>query len=176
MARRTRRRYRRRSGRWSSNILEFTNTTVPVGVGEFSSTTTLVTNPVQSNLTTSQIYTVKNVEITAELEAGVSAPNYEGLTYYVMFVPQGMNVGSDYNLQHPEYILAYKFYGSCEMEILDTEMALNMNKLPVRVKTRLSRKLNTGDSIVLFIKGYNQSQITGTLRLTGLVRWWTKSN
>lgn len=176
MARRRYRRYRRKSGRWASNIFEIQNTTVQVGVGEFSGTTTLVTNPVQNNTTTSQIYTIKNVEISAELESAATGGIFiEGITYYIMFVPQGMNVGSDYNKQHPEYIMAYRFYGSCDIETVN-DQRVTTNKLPIKVKTRLSRKLNTGDSIILFIKGYNQNNLSTAMQLTGVVRWWTKAN
>ena len=59
-----------------------------------------------------------------------------------MFVPQGMNMMLTM-MSCPEYIMAMKFFGS----------PLSVSKQqfqPTLIKTRLSRKLNTGDSIVLY--------------------------
>lgn len=174
------RRYRRRSGRWASNISEFIeeNITAPSS-SQFFGTTDLVLNPVQSNTTTSQIYTIKNIEASFELETSSPQDAYqiESLAYYIMFVPQGMNVGDDYNLQHPEYIMAYKFYGSPTPDVDNTSNPGNFSyKIPLRVKTRLSRKLQTGDKVVLYIKGLNQRSQSIILHINGLVRWWTKAN
>lgn len=166
-----RRRFRKSSGRWSSNIQDIPpiENTLLAGPGYSSNTTTLVTNPVQSSITTSTVYTVKNVEGTFTIESENNDLLVEGFTAYLMFVPQGMNVNSDYNVQHPEYIMAYKFYGSPTPDA-------GQQYQPIRIKSRLARKLQTGDSIVLFIKAYNQASSDRTYTLQGLVRWWTKSN
>lgn len=170
MAKKTIKRFRRK-GRWSANISEIQNTQITATTQKFSATTTLTTNPVQSNTTVSQIYTVKNFEISFTMDIGGSSTiNYiESLAFYIMFVPQGMNVGEDYNLQHPEYIMAYRYYGS---PLADTSSEV----VPFRLKTRMARRLNTGDSIILFITGFNESSSSQQLKLNGLIRWWTKTN
>lgn len=170
MAKKTIKRFRRK-GRWSANISEIQNTTLTASSRKFSATTTLTTNPVQSPTTVSQIYTAKNFEIsfTLEIASGSTIAQIEGLAFYIMFVPQGMNVGEDYNLQHPEYIMAYRYYGS---PLSDS----GNQDVPFRLKTRMARRLNTGDSVILFITGYNEASSAEQLQLNGLIRWWTKTN
>ena len=165
--------YRRRykKARWSANIADIppeTNT-LSAGPGYASNTATLVTNPVQTNLTTSTVYTVKNIEGTFTIETTSDDLLLEDFTVYLMYVPQGMNVSNDYNVQHPEYIMAYKFIGSPSP---DSPQQFQ----PLRIKTRLARNLQTGDSIILFIKAYNQTTTTRNYSLQGVVRWWTKAN
>lgn len=98
-----------------------------------------------------------------------------------MYVPQGFsgsgnnNLSNDYNKLHPEYILAYKYIGSPSHESNTTGMQ-GQQYQPYKIKTRLARKLDTGDEIVLFIKGLNQSTETQIIRVNGVVRWWTKAN
>lgn len=177
---RSRRRYYGK-GRWAPNIQEINYLENVVGqissTGTFSRTATLVTNPAQNNLTTSNLYTVKNIEATFEVSFGQfggidSLAGKEGICCYIMFVPQGMNVSEDYNKQHPEYIMNYKYIGSP----MDDN---NQYRNPIRVKTRLARKLNTGDSIILFVKGFTDSDSTEdryVFQINGLVRWWSKAN
>lgn len=89
-----------------------------------------------------------------------------------MYVPQGMNITADYNIEHPEYIMTYKYLGSPTID------SNGQQYQPYKIRTRLARKLQSGDNVILFIKGTNQ--VNGTspsnLRLSGLVRWWTKAN
>ena len=148
----TKRRYYKK-GRYSSNISEISNTTISATPGKWSGTSTLTTNPIQSSATVSQTYTVKNFEVNFQMEYGSGANNIENIVCYIMYVPQGMNVSQDYNIQHPEYIMNYKFIGSPQIDG-------QPNYQPLRVKTRMARKLQTGDSIVLFITGYNGSDST----------------
>ena len=111
MARYRRRRYRRKSGRWAPNIIKISNLLAAPN-GEFGLSEDLAVNPLQTNTGVSQTYTVKNFEITFTIEGAAAAVALESMTVYVMYVPQGMNVGSDYYAQHPEYIMAYKYIGS----------------------------------------------------------------
>lgn len=173
MARYRRRRYYRKKGRWSANIQEIVNNNINATPEQFFATQTLVVNPAQNSMTTSQLYTVKNIECSFEISNNESAsPLIESLAYYIMFVPQGMTVPIDYNLLHPEYVMAYRFYGSPENETTNT----SGTRIPVKIRTRLARKLNTGDSIVLLIKGLNELNQTFTVTVNGLVRWWSKAN
>lgn len=189
MARRSYRQRRRfRRTRWSPNIQELpvTRNTYQVPVGSagttFTHSVTLAFNPTQVNTAVSQIYTVKNFEINFAIDRPFSSSqsteasnNTEDITAYIMFVPQGMVVNDNYNIQHPEYIMAYKFLGQPSP---DSEQQYQ----PFRIKTRMSRKLNTGDSVILFLKGYNTynnttgTPVTFSYDFHGLVRWWTKAN
>lgn len=172
MARRYRRRRYYKKAKWCPNLQDILNTTITALSGRFSGTTTLTTNPNNSNSTVSQIYTVKNIEITFTIEQDALIENlFDGIAAYIMFVPQGMNVNNDYHLNHPEYIMAYKYLGN---PTKDTSPGQQFQ--PIRVRSRLSRKLNTGDSIILYIAGQNNNSTTSSLRLSGLIRWWTKAN
>lgn len=182
------RRYYRRSGRWAANIQEI-NALLDATPGTFSRVETLVLNEIQLPTKTSQTYTVKNIEITFNISTEAinyeedTVYNLEGITAYIMYVPQGMNITNNYNTQHPEYILAYKYIGSPNTELNqggsagNAQMSIGQQYQPIKVRSRLARKLQTGDNIVLFIKGINQSTSeTINFRVNGLVRWWTKAN
>lgn len=175
MARRRYRRYRRKTGKWSSNIQEIMNTQLSASPGNFSGTTTLATNPAQNTLGVSQIYTCKNFAVDFTIETN-TRNRLEGITAYIMFVPQGMAVTEDYNLSHPEYILNYKYLGSPSETGSNSPDNGNQQYQPFRLRTRLSRKLNTGDSVILFIKGLNTHTASLPFYLSGIVRWWTKAN
>ena len=172
-----RRRRRIRKTRWSSNIAELSGEIIPAAPGTWANSTTLATNPIQNVLGVSNIYTVKNFDITFTIESGnalADANVLEAITAYIMYVPQGMNVGIDYNLQHPEYVLNYKYLGSPPGT---TQGGAEVQQFqPFRLRTRLSRKLQTGDSIILLLKGSNTSSSSVNVFLSGLIRWWTKAN
>lgn len=173
MAKYTRRKFYKKKSKWSSNIQELLATVLTATPGTFSGTTTLATNPTQNTLGVSQIFTCKNFTVDFTIEAAANS-DLEGLTAYIMFVPQGMNVSQNYNIEHPEYIMNYKYLGS-PVQISDGSTE-NQQYQPFRVKSRLSRKLNTGDSVILFIKGTNQGSANRNFELSGVVRWWTKAN
>ena len=156
MAKTRRRRYYKRKGRWSANISKLENTQITASSGAWSTYTTLASNPIQNNATVSQQYTVKNLEFTFQIEGTNTPINLEAITIYIMYVPQGMSVGNDYYLQHPEYIMAYRFIGSPEYEMTGTNISGIRN--PLKVKSRLARRLQTGDSIIAYFEGVN----TGT--------------
>lgn len=180
MARSTRRKYyKRKSGRWAPNITKIRDQIVANNVqGDFSGNAVLCQNPTQSNARVSQAYTVKNFEITFTIEGDTSAAmqGLEGITAYIMYVPQSMNVTSSYYEQHPEYILNYKYLGSPATYSQTTGAGEFQNFQPVRMKTRLARKLQTGDAIILYIHGTNATNASQTLLIDGVVRWWTKAN
>lgn len=161
--------YYRSRNRWSPNIAEFSSNSGALQANAiFHVDSTLATNPSQSTLGVSQVYTVKNFEISFEFEQ-TGNPAIENLTAYIMFLPQGMLAQNNFNIEHPEYIMAYQFYGSAATDT-------NNNRNTRRIKTRMARKLNTGDSVILLIKGINKSSGPGAFEIRGLVRWWTKAN
>lgn len=186
MARSTRRKYwKRRFGtRWAPNIVKISNLNEAAG-GEFFNYEDLAENPLQTNTGVSQTFTVKNFEITFTIEPqGTGNSTIESVTAYIMYVPQGMAITSTYYADHPEYIMAYKYLGSPTGIIpvaLPSGGASNYETQqfqPIKIRTRLSRKLQTGDKVVLYIQGSNESVGGTTARYTidGIVRWWSKAN
>lgn len=175
MAKYRRRRYgfKKRIGKWAPNIVELNNAYTATS-GNFYNEIGLATNPAQSSIGVSQVYTLKNFDITFTIESG-NQWDLEGITAYIMFVPQGMNITSEYNIQHPEYIMNYKYLGS-PTGSGSTNTAEIQQFQPFKVRTRLSRKLNTGDRIILFIKGYSTATSSISYTINGLVRWWAKAN
>lgn len=164
------RRYRRyrKTGRWSTNISRIA-TTDPALQGPFANSITIAQNNTStSSSTISQTFTVKNVEVSGILEA---QGNIDNIEYYIMYVPQGYAIGTNLPFEHPEWIMAYKFVGKNSYPNYADSAAQ-----PVKVKTRLSRKLNTGDSLIFFYCGINNNNVSVPINMQALVRWWTKAN
>ena len=172
MAKYTRyRKYSRRNRpKWSSNITHHTSETITAPASStFFNTLVLSFNPIQQNTSVPQVFTVKNVEFNGQFEATNPITTVEGLCAFIMFVPQGMNITSSYDTDHPEYIMAMKFFGTAAV---DGQAYFQ----PLRIRSRLARKLNTGDSIVLYLKGYNVGTSTVSLEYSGITRLWNKEN
>lgn len=172
MAKRRYRRLRKRS-RWAPNIVEINNSYTAQS-GSFSNQIDLAMSPEQTSNIVTQIYTVKNFDITFTIESSTHW-SLEAVTAYIIFVPQGMNVTDNYPMLHPEYIMNYKYLGSPTGIGTSTSAEVQQFQ-PFKVRTRLSRKLNTGDKIMLFIRGFNEASSSLTYTLSGIVRWWTKAN
>lgn len=169
-----RRRYRRRyykKTRWSANLTNIIGNVITAEPStSFQNNIVLCYNPIQSQQTVSQKFTVKNVEFNGVYEAGSSsATTIENFCAYIMFVPQGMNVTANYETQHPEYIMAMKYFGSPSNDG-------QQQYQPFKVRTRLARTLDTGDSVILYLKGTNVGTTQVNLEYSGVVRWWTKAN
>lgn len=182
MARKSyKKKFYRKKGRWSANIRTITNESVTAPSGSFFSTLDLCLNPPQDSATVSQQFTVKNVELSYEIDSDTTdGINFaEALTSYIMFVPQGMTVTETYPNFHPEFIMAMKFLGSPSINndvSVDPPTGLNTGRNPLRIKTRLARRLQTGDKIILLIVGTNITNTQRTLKYNGIIRWWTKAN
>lgn len=169
------RRYRRRSARWSSNIQKINLTGTTTAGQAFGDSFTLAQNPAQSDNSVSQQFTVKNIEVSGQLEAQYTATSYytniEDIVYYIMYVPEGYAIGLDLPTKHPEWIMAYKYIGQAA-----SSNSASWDQ-PPRIKTRLSRKLNPGDSIIFMYTGLNNTTDQDlNVKFLGLVRWWTKAN
>lgn len=179
-----RRRRFRRGTKWSANLQELATTTINApNNSTFWQSFVLSFNPTQVNTAVSQVFTVKNIEVSFYIDASSTLPlsQIEDVAAYIMFVPQGMTVTEQYNLQHPEYIMAYKFLGGPSSDLINGSPP-GQQYQPVKIRTRLSRKLQSGDNVILFIKGtntYNNSEAQEQylqFQFHGLVRWWTKAN
>lgn len=181
-----RRSYRRfrKTGRWAPNIAKISSV-LQATQGEFFDYEELAENPIQVNTGVSQAYTVKNFEITFTIETPHSESQYsnqflDSITAYVMYVPQGMTITAGYYAEHPEYILAYKFLGSPTNQVYYqdgsfTRITEQQQYQPIRIRTRLSRKLQTGDKVILYIQG-SCTATSARFNLDGIVRWWSKAN
>lgn len=173
--RRRRRFYRRKS--WSSRITNFSGEQQATSGNNFIVYTNLAQNPAQSDSTISQKYTVKNINCQLEIECdSTNFVNVENLQAFVMFIPQGYiptgtpSAYADVPYNHPEWILTHRFIGSA---INDTQ---NAGYPPVRLYSRLSRKLDTGDRLVLIILGKNTATNSVTIGYKGIVKYNTKAN
>lgn len=176
MARRRYRRYRRRRAKWSPNLQVLRGSGIAPSIntapdnGTFADFITIAqNNTTTSQNSISQIFTVKNIEVSAELESNSSVQNIE---YYIMFVPEGYSLSKNLPEVHTEWIMAYKYIGSP----ITPGGSTTSNAQPPKIRTRLSRKLNTGDQIVFIIRGLNNSTQQELVSYHGLVRWWTKAN
>ena len=168
-----RKRYYRKKGKWSANISVINNKSITASSGYFYSYIDLCQNPAQNTTSVSQQYTVKNIELSYEIDiANIENINIETLTAYIIYVPQGMSLTIDYANQHPEYIMAYRYLGKPVYNNYST----NTGRNAVKIKTRLSRRLQTGDKVILYLNGYNGAGTTYYLKFHGLIRWWTKAN
>lgn len=109
------------------------------------------------------------MELTYNVEGVTSNDTsaVEQLQAYIMYVPQGMAVTETFPYNHPEYILAYRWLGSPNSDV--------PYRNPLFIKSRLSRRLQTGDSIIFLIIGIASAN-GSFVNVNGLVRYWTKAN
>lgn len=173
MARRRYRRYRRRRARWSPNLQVIRSEGTAPANNTFSDYITIAqNNSTTSDSTVAQIYTVKNIEVSAEVEGTGSLQNVE---YYIMYVPESYPLSETLPEKHTEWIMAYKYIGTPVNSTGTVGGAVLSNAQPPRIRTRLSRKLNTGDQIIFIVRGYNTTS-QQPVYYHGLIRWWTKAN
>ena len=178
MARYRRRRFYKRRTHYSPNITRIgpSSFNIPAQSRDIG-IVTLIENQVYDPARSNNIITVKNPELSIEFE---SPSNYiESCTAYLLFIPEGYTVNLDTPIQHPEWIMAYKYFGSPNY---DTNTYVNDTRTETtkyinKIKTRLSRKLNTGDRIVLLVEGTNADTANQhRMEYQGLCRWFTKAN
>lgn len=179
MAKRRYRRYRRARGKWAANIKRIAGDGVVSANTPFVDYITVAQNPEQEDTAVSQIFRVKNIEIACQVET--QKPQVENLEYYIMYVPEGYPLPEDRSLpiKHPEWIMAYKFIGNATSSSAISSSSIyltNENAQVPRIRTRLTRKLQSGDQIVFVVCGYNKTTDNLNVFYNGLLRWWTKAN
>lgn len=165
---------RRRYGKHWSTRLSSINVTQAVSSGQqFFVYRTLATNPAQDDNTVSQRFTVKNVNVQVNIESvNIETEKYvENLQHYILYIPQGYALTEDTPFEHPEWIMAYRFIGSPQGDS-------QPGYAPVRISTRLSRKLDTGDRVVYLLIGSSigPQGTSSSLYISGLVKLNTKAN
>lgn len=178
MSRRRYRRYKRSRGKWSPNIKTIGPNSFNITPETTDSTiVTLVTAPSYSENNVPFPYTVKNIEMSIEFENTRDAV-IENCMAFVMYVPEGYVVSTGLPQLHPEWILAYKYFGSPNHETSTaTTSDFQTQQTITRIRSRLARRLQTGDRIVLYVQGQNiNASITANLQYQGLIRWWSKAN
>ena len=139
----------------------------------------LCQNPAQTDTTVSNKYTVKNVDLQLEVSvANESGGNglLENFQVFICYIPQGYiptGTPSAYEnvpFDHPEWIMTHRYIG-CPLGDNSTSY------LPLHIKSRLARKLDTGDRVVMIILGANQGTSSNTtIDYRGLVKYNTKAN
>ena len=105
-----RRRYRRRTGKYSPNISRLGPTSFNIQPQTRDiQIYTLVENEAYNTNKGNNILRVKNIELNIQFEtAGIQDSYYiESCCGYVMFIPEGYQVNVDTPTQHPEWIMAY---------------------------------------------------------------------
>lgn len=172
------RKYSRRHGKhWSTRLVNFSGAQSAAPQANYVVYQNLAQNPAQDVDTVSQLFTVKNINCQVELEGEIQIENLQA---YIMYVPQGYvptGAPSAYEAlpyDHPEWIMVHRFYGSPSVE----GASITPGFPPLRLSSRLSRKLDTGDRVILLILGTNTNSGTGSKELyyRGLVKFNTKAN
>ncbi len=113
-------RYRRRKfykkARYSPNILRIgpSSFNIPAQSRDIG-IITLIENQTYDPSRSNNIITIKNPELSIEFDANNSL--IESCTAYIMFIPEGYTATIDTPIQHPEWIMAYKFFGSPNYDI-----------------------------------------------------------
>jgi hypothetical protein len=133
-----------------------------------SGTVDLITNEdsALSNVTVRNFTTNLIAEISGENPTNL---NIENVQYYVMFLPEGYNATVNFPFIHPEWILNYSYQGTPNP---DTE-PIGFN---IRRTSKKSRKLKPGDKIILFVLALNESAAQRSVKMSGLVKYFSKRN
>ena len=168
-----------KKAQWSTRLTNFSGTQLVGSNSQAVIYQNLCQNPAQNNDTVSQKYTVKNIDLQFELTAGnneSSNNDMENFQYFVMYIPQGYaptgapGAYADLPYDHPEWIMVHRFVGNPLGD-------LSTSYPPIRVKSRLARKLDTGDRVILLLLGQNTStSASHVIDYRGLVKYNTKAN
>lgn len=168
--------YRKRKGIWSTRISNITGSQLVSSNSDAIIYYNLCQNPSQTDSTVSNKYTVKNVNLQLELSVDSgSQGDLENFQAYIVYIPQGYiptGVPSAYGtlpFDHPEWIMTHRFIGQAQGDV-------NNYYPPLKITSRLARKLDTGDRVVLIILGHNQGGSSTTIQYRGLVKYNTKAN
>ena len=167
---------------WSTRLSNFSGAQSVAANTQVILYTNLCTNPAQTDSTVSNKYTVKNVCVDFEiakddLTTSTGQSDWlENFQFYICFIPQGYiptgvpSAYADVPFNHPEWIMAYRYIGP---PLADSSTSYP----PIRVKSRLARKLDTGDRVVLIVLGMNTHTSTSAqIAYRGLVKYNTKAN
>lgn len=103
-----------------------------------------------TNTPVSTIIKVKNVKVVLDIiSTNVSIRNN---FYAIMFIPQGFTPTVNTPQEHPEWIMVWR-----SVDTTTTGSTTAQNIPNVQMSSRLTRNLNSGDSIVLYQTAINPS-------------------
>lgn len=157
MARRRRYRRRYRRLRWAKQMVNITHEGFTVSNNSnWSYNIPLCENPVDENTMVPTPRYFKRIKLSFEVEneAKDNIANFqiEGLTAFILYVPEGLTAGPALIKQHPEWVLGSKFYGSVSNESTGTSGKV------FTLYSRLCKKLLSGDKIMVVFTGVNTDQ------------------
>lgn len=156
-------RTRRRGKKWSPVLVPLSTTaTVPNDTTNYLSMQhDICANSNNTNLApTATVIKCGNIKASFDMW---KSGTFLGLAeVYIMFKPQGMNIDASYCVSHPEYIMCWRTF-----DVINDNQSVTM-------QSRLKRNLNSGDSIIIFIR-YKNTQAPGnttsSLAITGLASY-----
>lgn len=156
-------RTRRRGKKWSPvlvslssnvNVAGDTATYVAMNEGICSNSNNTAQAP------TATVIKVGNIKVSFDMW---KSGTFLGLAeVYIMFRPQGMNIDASYCVAHPEYIMCWRTFD-----------VINDNQ-SITIQSRLKRNLNSGDSIILYVRYKNIVAPTtpqSSLAINGIVSY-----
>lgn len=167
-----RRRYYRRSVRvvaakkkWASNIIQDTLTT--------STSSTVVQNSTQSSTPTPVIVKCGNFKVQGDVAVtsqSVQTARVLPLTFFLIYVPEGVTPSDSLIGQHPEWIMAWTTI-DCGLIYSGSTGVYAANKFSVT--SRLKRNLNSGDRVVAILQSRDTS---ATASCVFTCQYWTCAN
>lgn len=199
MARYYRRRYTRvvkPKKKWASNLARiFIDSSgldsATIATTRYGNIETLCLNSIQSGTPTPIILKAGNFKVQCDAHIGTSASAVIRTMIYIMYLPEGVYTpstntdpstayGQNYDRlsdlvdKHPEWILAWKQFGT---DIISTSANLER----VSFSSRLKRNLNSGDKIAaVILANVDTNQITGSpinrVLVNGTCQFWTCAN
>ena len=152
--------------RWASNI--FTkNNLVTLGNGEKTAWifTSICDNSTQNSTPTPTLLKFGRLKLKGDIRTDVASNNnFVSGIMYVVYLPEGFNVGPDLIKQHPEYILGW------------TQISLDSGNT-FSFSSPLKRNLNSGDKIILMftIDSVNSVQAVRNFNFYYTAQFWTAS-
>lgn len=179
-----RRYYRRRTvavrpkKKWASNIIVWNGEQV-LSPSIFA--IPLAQNKVQNNAPTPTILKTGNFKITADINIQIATGTISNASpaclAYIVYVPEGWPTSSSSNYgdlitKHPEWIMATKIMGGNFIATGATGFGVET----LNMSTRLKRNLNSGDSVVLYIRLNFDTEAITNATITGNCRYWTCAN
>ena len=181
------RRYRRTiirvpKKKWASNYINITGQLANGTDGNFYHSQQLAINATESNAPTPVVVKTGNFRVQFDLTLNVAASGAVSARAYIVYIPQGWNIGSDPTTivnnvgslvsQHPEWILAWR-----QLDFGNANAAGSVDTSVVRMSSRLKRNLNTGDRVNFYLIGNGDfTGINFRGNLTGACQFWTCAN
>lgn len=162
--------------KWSPTLIQTQQQTAAIPDTNGYSTVTLCANASNqgTNVPVSTIIKVKNFKVVLDivsLSSNASSSTIRNNFYAIMFVPQGFTVTANIPQEHPEWIMVWR---TVDVGRPATDGAPTSPN--IQMSSRLTRNLNSGDSIVLFHSYYNSSSASANISTTAIVSFVTCNN